>query len=337
MDQQQPAATPVDAAPEQGQAQPRSLDDRILDAFGLGEPEESQETEEATPAPEGDDGEPEVEIPPEDVPQEPVGDFTLDLVHNGQKQTVKSREEAQRLAQMGYDYEFRMQRVHQDAQRVKAMDAAIQARASIQAQALDAMAEAKSYERALSQYANVDWDAENQHDPVGASQKWMQYSRLRDAYGAAQGRIQQLAQPYQQAAQQVDANWAALQEQKLLDRIPEWKDSNKRGQEGQAILQTLAKDYGFAQEELGGPLFYDHRVLSILRDAYKYRQATTNAPKRKGQLQGLPQTARPGAKPPPRSQAQSVGDVKRALSQTKDSGHRKVLTDELIARKFGLK
>jgi hypothetical protein len=330
----QQAATPTDAVKPEASPE-RSLDDRILDAFGLGdEPEQTEETEGDQPFPEQTEGEPEVLTPEEESPQEPVADF--EIKHNGEIKKVPVTE-AQRLAQMGYDYEFKMQRVHQDAQRVKAMDAAIQARASIQAQALDAMAEAKSYERALSQYANVDWDSENQHDPVGASQKWMQYSRLRDAYGAAQGRIQQLAQPYQQAAQQVDANWAALQEQKLLDRIPEWKDSNKRGQEGQAILQTLAKDYGVAPEEMVGPLFYDHRVLSILRDAYKYRQATTNAPKRKGQLQGLPQTARPGAKPPPRSQAQSVGDVKRALSQTKDSGHRKVLTDELIARKFGLK
>jgi hypothetical protein len=87
---------------------------------------------------------------------------------------------------------------------------------------------------------------------------------------------------------------------------------------------------------LGGPLFYDHRVLSILRDAYKYRQATANAPKRKGQLQGLPQTAKPGAKPPPRSSAQQTGDIKRALKQTTDAGDRKRLQDELIARKFGI-
>ena len=329
MDQQQ-TATPTDAVKPEGQ----SLDERIMAKFGLNdEPEAVEEAPEETPSEGATEGEPEVVIPEEDIPQEPVGEF--ELKHNGEIKKVPVAE-AQRLAQMGYDYEFKMQRVQQDAQRVKAMEAAIQARAHIQAQALDAMAEAKSYERALSQYANVDWDAENANDPVGASQKWMQFSRLRDAYGMAQQRIQQLAQPYQQAAQQVDANWAALQEQKLLDRIPEWKDGSKRGQEGQAILETLAKDYGFAQEELGGPLFYDHRVLSILRDAWKYRQAASNAKSRKGQIQGLPQVARPGAKPQPRTQAQSVGDVKRALKQVKDTGSRKALTDELIARKFGI-
>jgi hypothetical protein len=326
----QQAATPTDAVKPEA---PLSLDDKIMAKFGLGdEPEAAEEAPEETPSEEVTEGEPEVIIP-EDESSEPVADF--EIKHNGEIKKVPVTE-AQRLAQMGYDYEFKMQRVHQDAQRVKAMDAAIQARASIQAQALDVLAEAKSYERQLQQFANVDWDALDANDPVGTGKLWRQYSQLRDAYGAAQGRIQQLQQPYQQAAQQVDANWAALQEQKLLDRIPEWKDSNKRGQEGQAILHTLAKDYGFAQEELGGPLFYDHRVLSILRDAYKYRQATANAPKRKGQLQGLPQTAKPGAKPPPRSSAQQTGDIKRALKQTTDAGDRKRLQDELIARKFGI-
>ena len=237
---------------------------------------------------------------------------------------------------MGYDYEFKMQRVQQDAQRVKAMEAAIQARAQIQSQALDAMAEAKSIERELSRYANVNWDQADIEDPVGAAKEWRKFSQLRDAYGVAYQKIQQLQVPYQQQTQQIDGNWAALQEQKLLDRIPEWKDSAKRGKEGQEILQTMGKAYGFAPEELNGPLMYDHRVIALMRDAYRYQQAAANAKSRKGQIQGLPQVARPGAKPQPRTQAQSVGDVKRALKQVKDTGSRKALTDELIARKFGI-
>ena len=322
----QPAATPTDAAPEA----PKSLDDRIASVFGLDEPEQAEEAPEETPSEEVTEGEPEVEVQ-EDADTAPVADF--EIKHNGEIKRVPTAE-AQRLAQMGYDYEFKMQRVQMDAQRVQAMAQAAQARAAIQAQALDALAEAKSIERQLQSFANVDWDSENQHDPVGASQKWMQFSRLRDSYNYAQQKVNELQQPYQQATQHVDANWAALQEQKLLDRIPEWKDGTKRQAESRAVVQTMGKDYGFTQEELNGPLMYDHRVVALLYDAHRYRQAAANAKSRKGQLQGLPQVAKPGAKPAPRSAAQSLGDVKRALRQTTDSGDRKRLQDEMIARKF---
>lgn len=330
METQQPA-TPTDAGSPEPQV-PQTLDDKILAKFGLtdDEPEQAETDPEATPA------EGEVEAEPEVNEEEasPVVE-ELELKHNGEIKRVP-KDEAIRLAQMGYDYEFKMQRVQQDAQRVQAMAQAAQARDAIRAQALDALAEVKSYERLLSQYANVDWDAENANDPLGASQKWMQYSRLRDAHGVAQQKVQSMQQPFQQASQQVDANWAALQEQKLLDRIPEWKDGTKRGKEAQEIMQTLAKDYGFAQEELGGPLFYDHRVIALLRDAHKFRQASASAKERKGQIQGLPQVAKPGAKPPPRSPNQQVGDIKRGLRQATSPGTRRALQDALIAKKFGL-
>lgn len=322
-----PAATPQDAAPEQSQAVEQSFDDKILAKFGLGETEETQEQPEATPA----DGE--LELDPEaEVPEPVAADF--ELKHNGEVKRVPMTE-AQRLAQQGYDYEFKMQRVQADAMRVQAMAQASQARAAIQAQALDALAEAKSIERQLRQYANVDWVAASQNDPVGAFQSRQVYDQLAQAYQQAQGRVQQLQQPHEQAQQAIDANWAALQEQKLLDRVPEWKDSTKRGKESQEILQVLGKEFGFSQEEMQGPLFYDHRVIRILRSAVKYEQALANRNNRPGPQ--TPKTATPGARQAPRSQTQSLADVKRGLKQVQSKEARRALEDELIARKFGLK
>lgn len=325
--QEQQTATPPEAAPENP-----SLDDKILAKFGLSEPEEKAAPEEETPSTEEALETEEVEVTEEETP-EPVGDF--ELKHNGQVKKVPITE-AQRLAQMGYDYEFKMQRVHQDAQRVQAMAQAAQARAAIQAQALDALAEAKSYERQLQHFANVDWVSESTADPVGAFQKRAHYDQLVNGYQAAYQRVQELQGNFQQTQQHIDQNWVALQEQKLLDRIPEWKDQTKRQGDSKAILETVAKEYGFAPEELRGPLLYDARVVSLLRDAWKYREAVSGSKARKGQLKGLP-SARPGAKPPPRSKHQELGDIKRGLRQVQSREARKALEDELIVRKFGLK
>lgn len=332
---EQQVATPAEATSPEPDSQ--SFDDKLLAKFGIGETEQPEPQPAATPATqettEGEEAEPIIEG--DEPPPEPVGEF--ELKHNGELKKVPMSE-AQRLAQMGYDYEFKMQRVNADAAQVKGMAQAIQARAAMQAQTFDAMVEVKAIENQLAAFANIDWVAEaNGQDPIGAFQKRMQHDNLVQAWHQASAKVQQLQQPIQQASQHIDAAQVALEGQKLTERIPEWKDPSRREKESTAILQAMVKDFGFAQNEIGGPLLNDHRVVAVLRDAWKYRQAIANQKANKGQLQGLPKVATPGAKPLQKSQSQSLGDVKRGLAQVKTKEGRRALEDELIARKFGLK
>ena len=327
--EQQQATTPAEVAPEP------SLDDKILGHFGFGETESAPKEPAAQPAQEPTEAEEEVTIPDE-VPQEPTG-FELELKHNGELKKLTSKEEAVRLAQQGYDYEFKMSRLREDAQRVQTMAQAAQARAAMQAQALDALAEAKSYERQLKPYANVDWAQAAQANPQEAFQARMQFDALVSGYNQAMHKAQQLEQPMAQAQQALDQNQIALEMQKLTERIPEWKDSAKKDQDAKAIMDTMQKSYGFHPQELNGPLLNDHRVVAILRDAWKYREALQAKAKR-GPPQGLPQVAKPGASIPPRSDAQKTGDFKRALKQPNISpSQRKAVQEAWIAQKFGLK
>lgn len=333
--QEQQTATPTDAvkpeAPEQS-----SLDDRILAKFGLGEPEETEQAEEATPAPEAQPEDAEADVQLEEESSEPVVVPEFELKHNGEVKKVPLTE-AQRLAQMGYDYEFKMQRVNEDAAKVKSMAQAIQAREAMRAQVFDAMVEVKAIEKQLAPFANVDWVQEGQNDPIAAFQKRMQHDALVQQWQQANAKARELHQPMQQATQQIDEAQLALEAQKLTERIPEWKEPAKREAESKAILEAMVKDFGFAREEIGGPLLNDHRVVALLRDAWKYRQAKANQTAKKGQIQALPKVATPGAKPQPRTQSQALGDIKRGLRQVQSKDARKALEDELIARKFGLK
>lgn len=327
--EEQQAATPPEAAPEQ-QPTEQSFDDKLLAKFGLGETVENEGEPPATPA----DGEPEVEVEadPEEVPV--AGEF--EIKHNGEIKKLPIPE-AQRLVQMGYDYEHKMQRVNNDAQQVQAMASAYQARFAMQAQAFDALVEARSFQHQLQVFQTVDWLKESESDPVAAFQKRMQFDRLVGAYNGAMQKAQHLQQPLEQAQQQIDASQVELQTRKLHDRIPEWKDAERAKKDRTAIVETMVNHYGFAPNEIGGPLLGDHRVVAILHDAMKYRAAKVSAKTKQGSLQGTPKVATPGAKPPPRSQAQSLGDIKRGLRQVQSKEARKALEDELIARKFGLK
>jgi hypothetical protein len=333
LDQQQ-ATTPPEVAPGTP-GEPADLDARIAAKFGLNEPEEAPADPEATPA-EGDvEANPEEETPVE----EPESEFSWDIKHNGEIKKVSSKDEATRLMQQGFDYEFKMQRVNTDAQRVQAYAHAIQARAAMQAQAFDALVHAKTIEQQLSAFNNVDWAAESNNDPIGAFQKRMQYDHLVSNYNQAQQHAQSLMQPLNQASQQIDEHQIALERGKLFDRYPEWKDEKRWSQDREAMGKTLFSE--FTEEELNGPptniaqLLQNHKVIGFIRDAMKYRQGQQNAKAGKGN-QGAPRTLQPGVKPAARSKSQEMGDIKKALRQTSDPRARKDLEDALVAKKFGL-
>src|SRR6185369_3109170 len=136
--------------------------------------------------------------------------------------------------------------------------------------------ELKAIEKQLAPFANVDWVAEGNADPIAAFQKRMQHDKLVQEWHQANSVVQQAGQGMQHATRQFTAAELALEEQKLYERIPEWKDATKRAADSDAILKTMVKDYGFAAEEVGGPLLQDSRVINILRDALKWRQAKAN-------------------------------------------------------------
>lgn len=326
MDQQQ-ATTPPEVAPG-APSEPADLDARIAKKFGLDQPEEAPQEPEDTPS-EGE-GEPNAEVEPEAEPE-----FDWDIKHNGEIKKVSSKDEATRLMQQGFDYEFKMQRVGNDAQRVQAWAHAVQAQAAMQAQAFDALVVVRSIEQQLEAYNNVDWAQESNTDPIGAFQKRMQYDRLVSGHNQAAQRAQALMQPLSQASQQIDENRLALERGKLLDRHPEWKDETRFNKDREGMYGALLRDFGFSKEEISGPLLSDHRVISLIRSAWKHELANANVKAGKGN-QGTPKTLQPGVKPAARSKSQEMGDIKKALRQTNDPRARKDLEDALVAKKFGL-
>ena len=78
---------------------------------------------------------------------------------------------------------------------------------------------------------------------------------------ALQGRVN--------ADEQAKANeWRKQEADKLLDKLPHWRDEKKRAAESEQIAAYL-NDLGYTAEELGG--LVDHRALLVARDAAKWR------------------------------------------------------------------
>lgn len=289
------------------------------------EPAQPKEPVEATPeAAEG-------ELLADDLPvdeQEPTGDEWLELDRKGEKRKV-SKEEAKRLAQQGWDYSDNQQKLKADTDALEQVKAALQAKAQITPQVVDAAANVRYFERALQQYNGFDWQRHAQDDPIQYIQTKAQFDQLRDGYGASVGQFQQAIGTAQQVDQVISQ--AELQQQfgKVFDAAPELRDTEKFKAETGRIRGYL-KEMGISDDEANR--LYDARHLLIVRDAMRYRQAV----KAKAERQANPATPtlRPGAAPQRQTAATQTAEVVKQLHQAKDPLKKRELFDKALEKKL---
>ena len=124
-----------------------------------------------------------------------------------------------------------------------------------------------------------------------------EYARRRIEMQDKQAAMVRAAQLHQQLQAQERAALYPVEEAKLYDVVPEWRDVKVRQEEAKAVSEYLASK-GFSQEELSEIL--DHRSLAVARDAWLYRRLTSS---KAGLLQkkvgSAPKVVRPGVKPDP--------------------------------------
>lgn len=320
---EQQATTPTEVAPS-------SFEDKMAEKL-FGETEAPEETtpdtpaEEAAPEGEADEGLLEVEQP-EEAPQSPD---EVELVHNGQQVKV-SKEQAKNLAQMGYDYNVKMQALNQDRTKVQQVAQALQAQATLQTQLLDHAAVVKSFDMQLTEYPKyLEQLAES--DPLEYPKAQARYQRLMEQRNGAYAQMMQAYSQAQQAQTFVTAETRAMEQQKLLEKVPEWRDPKRYEKEAPAIFSSL-EQWGFNQQELANSgILEDHRAITILRKAYLYDQAVARA-KSKTPAK-VPGVAKPGATQQ-RTDASNDAILTKQLRQTTDPAKKKALFDQKMAKKL---
>jgi len=151
-------------------------------------------------------------------------------------------------------------------------------RREFEANAVAVQQERESYSTVLQQLQqqmeaaakpNLDWDRLERENPV----QWLKLKQLeRDrqaqiqAVREEQSRMQQVLN--QQQEQDLE-NRLNTERTLVLERIPEWADSEVQANEQRQLLE-YGKQLGFTDGELNE--IYDHRALIALRDAWRYNQ-----------------------------------------------------------------
>ena len=130
-----------------------------------------------------------------------------------------------------------------------------------------------------------------------------------------------VAEQNQRAQAEQFQKYRRQEQDKLLAAVPEWADSEKAKAE-QAKLVSVAKQYGFSEQEVLGVT--DHRAILLLRDAMRYRELHREPNKPKPKTSDI-KTARPGTPDRPRPNAEYTKKVERA----KQSGRQRDAMDAI--------
>ena len=138
------------------------------------------------------------------------------------------------------DYTRKTQELAQQREQFQQVTAQEQARIEAEKASIQSVARVVAIDERLQQYANVDWQALSQSDPVAAQQQFFQYQQLKDARGQLVQQIQQ--HEAQRALQEREATARAMQQaNEVLGReIKGW--SPEVAKELRAVAKSLGAD-----------------------------------------------------------------------------------------------
>lgn len=276
------------------QAEMQSVEDRLASLLNAEDPEETEEVPEEAEAEEQEEAEEEEQD--EDSQEETAPVTKLKLNHNGEEVEVDI-DEAKNLAQMGYDYTQKTQKlaeerkqVEMQTQALKAQEEALKVSAQTQQAFIKDIAKVTAIDEQIAQFEAVDWNALSDSDPVQAQKLYIQYQQLQNKRTQTIAEIQQKKQMLDQQAELQSQSRLEKAKTELLEAFPNWNAEMARE------IRESGKSYGFSDDDLSSVT--DPRMVRVLHDAAQFKklQAQKGAVEKK--VTGKPAVVKPGAKDP---------------------------------------
>lgn len=150
-----------------------------------------------------------------------------------------------------------------------------------------------AHQQLLSAYQGIDWNRLRAENPT----EWAVLNQeFNNQAARIQGHLQQVAQQQQQLQQQAAQERAKelpKEWERVLDRMPEWRDQTKF-QAAQTEMRQFGQQMGFKPEELNQ--IFDHRQLLTLHYASQFLKLQSQAPQAMKRVQAAPKMVSPGAR-----------------------------------------
>lgn len=230
---------------------------------------------------------------PKDEEETPE-DRILRLKHDG-VEIEKPESEVIALAQQGYDYTQKTQKLAEDrkhfdelAQTLKVQETTFKQQVEAQNALMGDIAKATAIDQQLSQYQNLDWQALSNTDPVEAQKLFFAYNQLQVQRGQVVAEISEKQQDFDKIQQTVISNQVRIGNTVLTKDIPGW------GPDVGKTLLALGKDYGASDHELSKVT--EPWIIKALYDAQQWKKLQAEKPIVDKKVSSASPTVKPGAK-----------------------------------------
>lgn len=219
----------------------------------------------------------------------------------------------------------------------KRMQEASQTRKQAEAEAQQLAQQREQYAQALqiieAQLNQVQeppkeyWDKLYESDPLEWTRQRDAYRERKDKLAKVQQEQQRVQQEHQQQMLQAHRQKLAQEQNRLLERIPEWRNEDIASREKQAII-SYAQRLGYTEQELS--VASDSRAIEALRKAYLYDELMAKRPEAQKKVKKAPKVVKSGT-PKTKKQAQSARD-KQAFDRLRKTGSKDAAVDYLLQR-----
>ena len=168
-----------------------------------------------------------------------------------------------------------------------------------------------------SEFQNTDWEKLKVDDPnqflIRQQDFGKKQARLNAAIEASNAEADRIVQERaEEDAKALEAKQIAEHE-KLMEKVPEWKDEKVLTEEAGPIGEYLAAT-GFTSEEMKS--MADHRIILLARKAMKFDQATSKVDLTRKRIRKSPKLVKGGAKSTVNPQQKQVGKNRAKLKKT---------------------
>ena len=308
-DTQEPVAEEVETEEVETEEAETSEDESYDD-----DAEEPSESEEEDDDEEYDVDEDEVEVVADDV-------YTVKV--DGEEKQVTS-EELVKSYQLEQAAQKRMQEASQTRKQAEAEAQQLAQQREQYAQALQIIeAQLNQVQEPPKEY----WDKLYENDPLEWTRQRDVYRERKEKLAKVQQEQQRVQQEHQQQMLQAHRQKLVEEQNRLLERIPEWRNEDIATREKQAII-SYAQRLGYTEQELS--VASDSRAIEALRKAYLYDELMSKRPEAQKKVSKAPKVVKSGT-PKTKKQVQGTRN-KQAFDRLKKTGTKDAAVDYLLQR-----
>ena len=262
---------------------------------------------------------------------EPEPEFEIEV--NGARELVRGKDQIRELLQKGRDYSQKTEAVARARDSIIAQAQQQAMAAQFQGQAWEDITAIRALDSRLDEYNKVDWATAFDTDPFNALKLKEQRDQLREQRNAKVAEFQAKRQQFEAGQAQAAQQRLAAEQSALLNKLPEWRNTEQATKEQREIANTLAQSYGFNEAEIAG--LVDHRMVMVARDAMKYRMLQANKTAKVQQVRTAPPVIKPGAQQD-KGKVEARSDLKQFREAGRKGEHRtqEQLLEKMLGRAF---